>query len=152
MHHVLSYSNSCLCWCLAYICEGISDLRIYVAVTSPYARDRDVTQEEGKYFPDNNKDQGWLSLHYTKVIDWPDPSRHQASTLGETPQAKQARPKSLRSRRILFFSWQSGRATLHCWSFKRHLEDLVQCGYLEEFVLDQEEDPEVGDTPAESID
>ena len=39
-----------------------------------------------------------------------------------------------------------GHATLHCWDLKRHLEDLVQCEYLEEFVLDQEEDPEVGDT------
>jgi len=40
---------------------------------------------------------------------------------------------------------------MHCWALKRHLEDLVQHGYLEEFVLDQGEDPEVGDTPAESI-
>ena len=29
--------------CLAYIREGISDLRIYVAVTSPYPQDRGVT-------------------------------------------------------------------------------------------------------------
>ena len=36
MHHLLPYSDSCLYWCLAYIREGISDLRIYVAVTSPY--------------------------------------------------------------------------------------------------------------------
>jgi len=34
MHHVLSYSDSYLYCCLAYICEGIFDLRIYVAVTS----------------------------------------------------------------------------------------------------------------------
>ena len=40
---VLSYSNSYLYWCLAYIHEGISDLRIYVAVTSPYPWDRFVT-------------------------------------------------------------------------------------------------------------
>ena len=44
-----------------------------------------------------------------------------------------------------------GHATLHCWDLKRHLEDLVQCEYLEEFILDQEKDPEVGDTPTESI-
>ena len=44
MHHVLPYSDFCLYWCLAYIREGISDLRIYVAVTSPYPRDRGVTQ------------------------------------------------------------------------------------------------------------
>ena len=31
-----------LYWCLVYIREGISDLRIYVAVTSPYPRDRGV--------------------------------------------------------------------------------------------------------------
>ena len=41
---------------------------------------------------------------------------------------------------------------MHCWALKRHLEDLVQRGYLEKFILDQEEDPEVGGTPAESID
>ena len=33
---------SCQHWCLAYICEGISDLRIYVAVTCPYSQDWDV--------------------------------------------------------------------------------------------------------------
>jgi len=43
MHHVLSYSDSCLYWCLAYIREGIYDLCIYVTVTSPYPRDRGVT-------------------------------------------------------------------------------------------------------------
>jgi len=43
MHHVLPYSDSCLYWCLAYIHKGSSDLRIYVAVTSPYQRDRGVT-------------------------------------------------------------------------------------------------------------
>jgi len=32
MHHVLSYSDSCQYWCLAYICEGTFDLRIFVAV------------------------------------------------------------------------------------------------------------------------
>jgi len=41
---VLSHSNSYLYWCLAYICEAISDLRIHVAVTSPYPRDRGVTE------------------------------------------------------------------------------------------------------------
>jgi len=35
MHHLLPHSDSCLYWCLAYIREGTSDLRIYVAVTSP---------------------------------------------------------------------------------------------------------------------
>ena len=40
---VLSHSDSCLYWCLAYIHEGISDMRIYVTVTSPYPRDLGVT-------------------------------------------------------------------------------------------------------------
>jgi len=35
---------------------------------------------------------------------------------------------------------------------KRHLEDLVQRGYLEIFILDQEKDLEVKGTPDESID
>ena len=40
---VLPDSDSYLYCCLAYIHEGISDVRIYVAVTSPYSRDRGVT-------------------------------------------------------------------------------------------------------------
>jgi len=52
----------------------------------------------------------------------------------------------------LFFPWHSGHATLHGWALKRHLEDLVQRGYLDEFILVQEEDPHVGDTPDEAID
>ena len=38
----LSRSDACLYWCLAYIREGISDLGIYVAVTSPYLWDQGV--------------------------------------------------------------------------------------------------------------
>ena len=41
---------------------------------------------------------------------------------------------------------------MHCWALKKHLNDLVPRGYLDEFVLDQEKDPEVGDTPDEVID
>ena len=40
---VLPYSDSFLYCFLAYIREGISDLRIYVAVTSPYLPNRGVT-------------------------------------------------------------------------------------------------------------
>jgi len=43
MHNVFRNTDSCLYWCLAYICEGIFDLHIYVAVTSPHPRDRGVT-------------------------------------------------------------------------------------------------------------
>jgi len=42
-HHVLSYFDSYLYWCLAYICEGIFDLRIYVVVTSLYQQDWGIT-------------------------------------------------------------------------------------------------------------
>jgi len=42
-HHIILCSDSYLYWWLAYIHEGISDLCIYVAVTSSYPRDRDVT-------------------------------------------------------------------------------------------------------------
>ena len=41
---------------------------------------------------------------------------------------------------------------MHYWALKGHLEDLVQRGCLDEFILDLEEDPEVGETPAETID
>ena len=37
-------------------------------------------------------------------------------------------------------------------TLKRHLEDLVQCGYLDEYILDLEEDPKAGETPAETVD
>jgi len=40
---VLPHSDSFLYWRLAYIREGISDLRIYVAMTSPCPRKRGVT-------------------------------------------------------------------------------------------------------------
>ena len=40
MATVLPHSDSFLYWSLAYIREGISDLRIYVAVASPYPRER----------------------------------------------------------------------------------------------------------------
>ena len=43
MHHVLSYSDSYLYWCLSYICEGILALHIYITVTSSYMWDRGVT-------------------------------------------------------------------------------------------------------------
>ena len=45
-----------------------------------------------------------------------------------------------------------GHTTLYCWTLKRHLEDLVQCGYLNEFILDLEEDPKVREAPAETVD
>ena len=48
MHYVFSNSDSCLYWCLVYVREGISDLHIYVVVTSPYPQDRGVTYEPWK--------------------------------------------------------------------------------------------------------
>ena len=45
-----------------------------------------------------------------------------------------------------------GHATLHCWALKKHIKDLVQRGYLDEFILELDENPEVGETLAESID
>ena len=43
---VLPYSDSYMHLCLAYICEVISTQRIYIAVTSSYPRDRDITGDE----------------------------------------------------------------------------------------------------------
>ena len=43
---MLPYFVTCLYWCLTYIREGISDLRIYVTVASPYSRDRGVTAKK----------------------------------------------------------------------------------------------------------
>ena len=45
---VLPHSDSYLYWRLAYICEGISALHIYVRVTSPYPQDRGVTKKAMK--------------------------------------------------------------------------------------------------------
>ena len=36
-------------------------------------------------------------------------------------------------------------------ALRRHVDDLVQCEYLDEFVLNQEEDSKVRDTPDEVI-
>jgi len=44
-----------------------------------------------------------------------------------------------------------GHTTLHCWALKKHLEEVVQCGYLDEFILDSEEDPKVREAPAETV-
>ena len=43
IHCVLSYSVSFLYLCLAYICECISDLHIYIAATSLYSQDQGIT-------------------------------------------------------------------------------------------------------------
>ena len=48
MHHVFLYSDSFLYWCLAYIREGISDLCIYVVVTSPYPPDQGIIEKKEK--------------------------------------------------------------------------------------------------------
>ena len=40
---------------------------------------------------------------------------------------------------------------MNCWALKRHIENLFQHGYLDEFVLDPEEGLEAGDTPDEAI-
>jgi len=69
------------------------------------------------------KHQPWVRL--------PKPSKHD-------PDLLEARHCS--------FHGSRRHATLHCWALKRHLGDLIQCGYLEEFVRDQEEVPEVRDT------
>ena len=50
------------------------------------------------------------------------------------------------------FNESREHATLHCWALKKHLEDLVQRGYLDKFILNLEEDPEVGEAPAETVD
>jgi len=49
------------------------------------------------------------------------------------------------------FQDSRGHAALHCWALKRHLEDLVQRGYLDEFILDLEEDSEGGKASAETV-
>jgi len=41
---------------------------------------------------------------------------------------------------------------LHCWALKKHLKDLLQRGYLDEFILALEEDPEIGEAPVEIVD
>ena len=43
-------------------------------------------------------------------------------------------------------------ATLYCWARKRYSAHLVQRVYLNEFVLNQEEESEVGDILDEAID
>jgi len=68
-HHVLPYSNSSLYLCLAYVCEGISDLRIYVTVTSPYPRDRGVKgwyQRLGSHILSSS----WWQINGKEIYNW----------------------------------------------------------------------------------
>ena len=67
MHHVLPYSDSCLYWCLAYIREGISDLRIYVTVTSPYPQDRGVTENKDLH---NQREAQSATYTYGLWLNW----------------------------------------------------------------------------------
>ena len=43
------------------------------------------------------------------------------------------------------FHGSQGHATQHCWALKKYLKDLIQREYLDEFILDLEEDREVGE-------
>jgi len=69
MHHVFSNSDSYLYWYLAYICESIFDLRIYVTVRSPYPRDQGVTgwyQSLGSYIFSTSRWQ----INGKKICNW----------------------------------------------------------------------------------
>ena len=59
-------------------------------------------------------------------------------------------PDFLKAGSCSFYSSQ-GYATVYCGALKWHLEDLIRQGYLDEFILDSEEDPEVGEAPAETV-
>jgi len=59
MHHILSYFDSYQHWCLAYICEGIFDLHIFITITSPYTRDRGVITSNPYYMKDQGLRQVW---------------------------------------------------------------------------------------------
>jgi len=62
---VLLYSDSCLYWCLAYICEGIFALRMYVTIVIPYSQDRGITPFEGAHSS--------LAFYQTSWISNPNP-------------------------------------------------------------------------------
>ena len=69
----------------------------------------------------------------------------------ETPQASQVRHRFPRAENCSFHGSRE-HVTMHCWALKKYLKNLVQRGYLDEFILDLEEDPEVGEAPAETVD
>ena len=71
--------------------------------------------------------------------------------MGETPKAVKHDTDSLKAENCSFHD-SRGHVTLHCLTLKRHLEDLMQRGYLDEFVLNSAEDPEVGRAPSETVD
>jgi len=50
------------------------------------------------------------------------------------------------------FHSSRGHATEHYWALKRHLEGLIQRGYLDEFILGPKEYPEIEETPSEIVD
>ena len=50
------------------------------------------------------------------------------------------------------FHGSRGHATRYCWALKRHLKNLIQRGYLEEFIIYLEEHPEVREAPMGTVD
>jgi len=71
--------------------------------------------------------------------------------MSETLLANQARRESPRSK-ALFNHGSREHATLHCCALKKHLEDLIHCEYLDEFILDLEEDSVVREILVQSVD
>ena len=111
---VLSHSDSYLYWCLAYIREGISDLRIYVAVTSPYPQDWGVTV------------WNWSSSNlYDEIESWSKSSRFYDSLFSsiwlEVPEIV----KNWVGRVYLFLRMFFNRLSLTSIIFKRSLWNWI---------------------------
>ena len=66
------------------------------------------------------------------------------------PMTAKHDPDSLKAGSCSFHD-NRGHATMHCWALKRYLKDLVQRGYLDEFIFSLEEDPEGGKAPIETV-
>ena len=79
----------------------------------------------GKHFPNNNKDQGWLSIRFLKL-----PIDQILYIIKHQPWVRLSKPskRSLNPLEAGHCSFHDirGHSTLHCWALKRHLEDLVQ--------------------------
>ena len=58
--------------------------------------------------------------------------------MGETPKTAKHDPDLLESGSYSFHG-SRGHATLYCWALKRHLENLAQREYLDEFIFNLED-------------
>ena len=101
---VLSYSDFCLYWCLAYMWECISALHIYVGVVPPYRWAQGVTFSK----PSTSQQSSAVTLSTSLLLPY---SPRSLSFLLELRL-----PQNLSSSALFSFIEASSKSTVHCSS------------------------------------